>query len=439
MSTTQEQSAPVAVELEPIRLLGLKIKNFNRVEVFEARFDGSGLVAIAGPNGNGKTSALDALEWAFAGARALPKGTSPIRHGTSKTEVLVETDKFVLERVQTPSGNRFNVEGLRLTGVGGKVSQATLDAFFSDLTFNPFGYAAMDPATQRAQLIRACGFEAKLDEIVERRRDVYDNRTAANRSLKTLRTQLEGLKEPDPFTPAEEESAAAIVAEIGEARRHVDARREVERNIESQRSALQASRCRIAALEAELELERAKASELGELVTASLAGLDAMAPAPDVATLEAKLAGVEQRNADARGAQVWRAKKREVEHAQAEVDELERMLSLCDADRAKLLGQVSLPIEGLRIEDDGVSLNGVPLAQASTAETVELGCAIAVALNPQLRVIRIPEGSLLDRSTREAIDRIAREKGFLVLAEVVADEPTGAENEIWICEGRTAA
>jgi hypothetical protein len=59
-----------------------------------------------------------------------------------------------------------------------------------------------------------------------------------------------------------------------------------------------------------------------------------------------------------------------------------------------------MPIDGLSLESGRVMFNGIPLDQGSSAEQLRVSTAIAMSSNPELRVIRIKDGSLLDPDGR---------------------------------------
>ena len=74
---------------------------------------------------------------------------------------------------------------------------------------------------------------------------------------------------------------------------------------------------------------------------------------------------------------------------------------------------------GLGFDDDGVTLDGVPFAQASAAEQLRVSVAMAMALNPKVRIIRITDGSLLDSENLALIEEMAGANGFQVWIERV--------------------
>ena len=74
-----------------------------------------------------------------------------------------------------------------------------------------------------------------------------------------------------------------------------------------------------------------------------------------------------------------------------------------DAEKAKTIAAADMPVTGLGFGDGCVTFDGLPLEQASDAQP-EISMAIAAAMNPKLRVLRIRDGSLLDD---DALARVA--------------------------------
>ena len=69
-------------------------------------------------------------------------------------------------------------------------------------------------------------------------------------------------------------------------------------------------------------------------------------------------------------------------------------------------------------------LNGHPLNQASGAEQLRAGVAIAMALNPKLRVIRVRDGNSLDSGGMRLLAEMAEEHGYQVWIERVDESGT---------------
>jgi hypothetical protein len=93
-----------------------------------------------------------------------------------------------------------------------------------------------------------------------------------------------------------------------------------------------------------------------------------------------------------------------------------------DHRRATLLSDCPMPVPGIGFEADGVTLNDLPLDQASAAEQLKLGLAVACAMNPHLRVMLIRNGSLLDDDAMTMVAKMAEEHGAQIWIERVGND-----------------
>jgi hypothetical protein len=81
-------------------------------------------------------------------------------------------------------------------------------------------------------------------------------------------------------------------------------------------------------------------------------------------------------------------------------------------------------VEGLGFGDDGVTFNGFPFEQCSSAEQLRISTAIGASQNPQLNVMFIRDGSLLDANSLAAVGEIAAKYGSQIWVEKVATDDT---------------
>ena len=109
-----------------------------------------------------------------------------------------------------------------------------------------------------------------------------------------------------------------------------------------------------------------------------------------------------------------KAKKQEYETLTVKIDAI-------DAKKSEMLAKANMPIAGLGINEDGVTYTGIPFDQISSAEQLKVSLAIAMAANPQIRVIRIMDGSLLDGDNFKVIQEMADAKDYQVFVEKVDD------------------
>ena len=99
-----------------------------------------------------------------------------------------------------------------------------------------------------------------------------------------------------------------------------------------------------------------------------------------------------------------------------------------DAEKLTAIEKAKLPVESLSFGDGIVLLNGVPFEQASDAEQLRASCALAMAGNSTLRVLRVRDGSLLDQESLELLAKMADEKDYQVWIErVTSGEKVGFE------------
>ena len=104
------------------------------------------------------------------------------------------------------------------------------------------------------------------------------------------------------------------------------------------------------------------------------------------------------------------------------------------ADLQERIATSTLPVDDLSVIEGAVCFRGIPLSQCSDAEQLRVACAVAMADNPELRVIRIREGSLLDKNAMKVLSEMAESEDWQVWIERVGEETVG-ENAVILREG----
>ena len=107
---------------------------------------------------------------------------------------------------------------------------------------------------------------------------------------------------------------------------------------------------------------------------------------------------------------------------QALVAELTKKLEQLDADKAAKLQGAKFPVAGLGLTDDGVTFEGLPLAEVSASVQLRVSIAIGLALNPTLKVLLIRNGNLLDDDSLKLVAEQAAEAGAQVWMEYVTSD-----------------
>ena len=90
-------------------------------------------------------------------------------------------------------------------------------------------------------------------------------------------------------------------------------------------------------------------------------------------------------------------------------------------ERAGLISNAELPIDGLTFTDDGLELNGVPFVpgKVSDSQTMEIAAKLVIASNPTVKVFRIARGESLGAKRLQTIVELARKNGYQGFIEQV--------------------
>ena len=395
-----------------MKIKSLTVRNFKGARRIEIHAD-EVCNELVGDNGAGKSSVLDAIVAALAGARGME--AQPLTTGASNGEITLDLGDLVIERKLSARNQRPGV--LTITAARGrKMGQRDLDGLFGSFTFDPLAFSRLRPAEQ-VQVVRqlagadVCG---RLDALDRALRDAEETRTEASRSLKRH-------GEPDrPVTArVEPVDTAALTAELTEIAAH-----NAEQTAIIQRAAHAEARI------AELEEQLAAARDALEEIPLSEPMRDATAieqQLSDASATNALAAEWEQYDA---AAKMRRELERDHRHAQERVEDLRR-------ERADVAAGAQLPIPGLAWADDGLRVEGLPFEQLSSAERLRLSVRIGMSVEPSpLRVMFLRDGSLLDGASFDTVRGLAAEHGYQLWVETVGAGHTG--DVIEIVEGETA-
>ena len=401
----------------------------------------SPLVRIAGKNGQGKSSLLDSIQY------GLSKGGSnrTVRRGAKKSKVTIDLGDFVVTKSCTANG-KPSLKVTTATGDAVASPQAFLDGLVGDepVAFDPLEFSRRNPADQATVLRELAGLN--MDEFDDLRAKAYDERKAVNREVKQLEAEYRACPH-HPDAPAEPVSVADLTAELKAIEEHNATRDAKMRELEAARAnvvdmnrrsaekltEIEALRKRIAELEsghAELVTEIGKAVDAGTKLRAEV---DAI-PFRDSADTMAKLEDSQETNAKV-SANVKRAELLDkLTRKQGESESLTEKIEEIDAAVAKAIAEAKYPVDGISIDGDVVLFNGVPLADCATSERTRVSTAIGMALNPELRIMLIRDGSLLDEESLAAYEAMIADEDYQVWIELVGDGG-GGENCFVIEDG----
>jgi hypothetical protein len=282
----------------------------------------------------------------------------------------------------------------------------------ADAMADPVEFAQLPAVKQKAILMGLVELPFNPEELGAKRKGLFDQRTDAARELKRLEAQLAGMHPAPAGTPDAEVSVSDLLREIGAAEESNRRLRQIENDVISNMDLIDRLRAQLAQAEADL--------------VANKAALEAAPDRIDTEALRDRLDDVENVNANVRAKQAREAVLEARAGAQTTVDSLTAGIAALDKEKADGLAAADFPIKGLGFDEDGVTFNDVPFTQASSAERLRVSTAMCMALNPELRVLYIRDGSLLDDSNLDLIGRMAEANDFQIWVERVGTKDAGA-------------
>jgi ABC-type cobalamin/Fe3+-siderophores transport system ATPase subunit len=381
------------------------VKNFKGVREITLSPTGS-LVVVAGANGAGKSSFIDAFVELFdpKGTRLTPK---PIHDGEDEARAEFTDTDLGIRVVRTWRRNDAGrLEVFALDGAKYSKPADMLAELTGGLIFDPVAFLNLDEKKQRDALLAKVDLPFDLDALDREKAGAEQRRLEAGREVKRLEGALASLPKPAPGTPVEEVSAADLVAKLRAAE-------EQNYQIRSARDMAAQTRARISELERQIEDARAALADLEEIERRDQV---------DVITLRADLDRIEETNAGVRMAREHARVSSELAAARAAHEAAQADIDAVEAKKTAGLAAASFPVDGLSVTDDGVTFGGIPFSQVNSAARRKVAFAIATAGEPKLRLVIIRDGDLLDSDSLEGIRELAEQRGYTVLVERDRDE-----------------
>lgn len=395
-----------------MKIVRLTAENVKRLRAVEITPDGT-LQVITGRNGQGKSSVLDAIWLALGGGAASRETLRPIRDGEDRASVTLDLGDLIVTRTWSAGKTALtvtNADGARYSS-----PQSILDNLVGRLSFDPLAFTRLTPAEQRNALLDLVDPGIDLAENAAQRQALYDHRADLGREGRALGD----VAAIDDALPTAEQSASDLIADI---RKAEDLRREV---AEAHAHVASLTAERDATLD-QIKALTKRAEELDGLVKSATQDANGLPKAPNVAALEERLAGVEALNASIRANEAAKQLASRKDRLRADYEAATEQIAALDKAKADALAAAKLPVDGLGFDDSGVTFNGVPFSQASSAEQIRVSLAMAMALNPELRVVRILDGSLLDDDSMRQVAEMAAAADCQVWVERVSDETAAA-------------
>lgn len=396
-----------------------KIENYKGIRgTVEVSTDG-GSVIVQGKNAAGKSSFIDGIVELFD-ARGIRLTPHPIHEGEEEARAeFTDTDldvKITREWKRGKDGKPKSVLTVHaLDGAKHAKPAEVIANLTGGLIFDPSRFLLLDPKPQRDMLLRAVDLPFDLDELEARERAAEDERLKKGQAARAADGAVTNAERPAPGTPDAPVSTADLVARLEEARAH-NARIDQAVRAEQQHSAAQ-DRITDQIKDLEAQIERLRQQYAEESAARTEAKKAAEQPLIATTELEAQVANVDEVNRNVQLGQIYRALEEEAESKRKDHEEAAAQVKHIQKLKADGLKQATFPHPALSVSDEGVLYDGVPFSQVNTGQREEAAFAIATAGQPDLRLVIVKNGDLMDEGSLARIDEIAAERGYTVLIE----------------------
>lgn len=433
-----------------MRIVQLHAENFKRLGVVEID-PGGNVVTVGGENGSGKSSVLDAIFVALKGRAVAPP--KPIRAGAEKCVIRLDMGDLVVTRTFHQKDGLDYTDGIKLEDTEGRrygKPQEVLDGLLGEVGFDPFEFLKLRPKDQAARLLEMVPLSIDLDEFATADKEDFAARRDVNRDVARLEAQVAAIPAEDVPEGAPDRAAltdalanaADTNAGIG---REQQRRDDLGGNLDATRNQAEMARQSADRLRREAEEQDALAKQRdaeADKIAAEIEALEPLAERVDTEALRRQLSEADEVLARIDRQNRRAALERELEAAEAKSKGYTDAMAKRAAARNAALAEAEMPVEGLAfaVDDDGdayLTFEGLPFDkdQISTAAALRVSTAIGMASNPRLRVLRIKDGSLLDKASMKALTEQVEAEDFQLWVEVVGDGGAGIVMEDGLVRG----
>jgi len=420
-------------ENKPVTLTHLTVENIKRLRIVEVTPEGN-LIIVGGDNEQGKSSLLDSIEMLLNGGRSIPD--RPVRQGREKGYIVgTLSNGLNIKRTIMANGNT----SLVVTDAAGQFvssPQTLFDRMKSLLTFDPLAFANAKGSEQRSILMELVGLD--FSEQSAKRAELFAERAAVKKTIQLLTSQV---RDEHKDTPADEVDVVAAVGELKAIAEQAAVRKEgydacmaadgkiarIECDVIALKEAVKNAAHMLDGAKIALAIAREEAKKRSDEFDALPAPVE---PDPDavdpienrVDELNSLIESSQETNQRVRDNRERAVNLAKIAECSKQTAVLQRAIEDLDDDKAAQLRAATFPIEGLAFDDQAVTLNSLPFDQASSAERLRVSVAMGLAMNPELKILLIRDGSLLDATSKAIIAQMAKDAGGQVWCEVVSKD-----------------
>lgn len=404
----------------------VQIKNFKNIENLELDLQGKSIFLI-GDNALGKSSIIQAI-WVALSNKNKPK--EPIREGADKAEIMVVIGADGKE-YQVKKSFTEKTEKLEITSPEGFKTEKleSLAKLVGDINFDILKFVNLvntaDGRREQVKMIRSFLTEetnAKIDAINENIKNIEENRTEINTNIKRLKTAIESqeITTTDRETYKDVVVVEHLIKQQEEAQNIISKIEESEREIIHQQSTIKSLDKQIEEAEKAWKNLVQQQIERQQKVDGLKRELE-NAVKPEIEPIKQQIINAGNHNEMVKKIKALDEQKNTYVNATEKYRALGEEREAKNAEKAKLISDSKLPVENLTFDENGLYLKGIPLdeTQQSTSELMEVGFKLAIAKDPNVRIVQVPRAESLGAKRLKDMMAFAKAHNFQVFYEEV--------------------
>lgn len=377
----------------------IKIRNFKGLDHYEFSLDGKNIY-VMGPNAVGKSSFIDAVYG------KMPK--QPLKENKASGEVAITTDDYIFEFKFNDKGkqylNVFDKEGTRYAS-----PKTLFKEIFGAKEFSIDNFLSWSE-TKKVDFIKdLAGID--WEEVDQRYKELYDERTYLNRNVKEIDAKLIGVD-------LSETPVYIDIEPLKEKIKEAEVKNEPIIHVKNQ---MKAKESELQIVNEQLEQLLEKKRSLNEDLVKGNSWLE-QHELVDIEPIQLQVIQAQENNYKYDSQENLRQLKDESVNTWMKISKIEKEMEEIKELKKSELENANLPIKGLTIDESKLYLDGLPFNsdQINTARRIIAGLEIEAALNVNGEMqIASFDGSLLDNNSIKEVEKWAEENDLQLFIEFV--------------------
>lgn len=425
--------------MEGLKLIRAEVKNFKSISHKIVEFNGRSAI-ILGKNGAGKSSLIQAIT-SPVNSKMVP--SKPIKDGEDNASIELklsgsiggEEQTYNVEMHFTPRDKKGRIvitdeEGSKISETKSMVNSIVGNIGFDILEFINLGLTkdgkvSKPGVKEQIDILKSflpAESRKKLFDLDNEKSTLYEDRAEINRDIKSNAAKLKDAE----MDPAEIEKysvkkdASEIKAKMSSIGEEVSKYDRISNGLKDKEFQAGTISSTIEALTKELAEKTKELELLQEDIDKGRKWLEGK-ERPSMESLSAELEEIDAHNKKVDDVERLKEFDKNVKELTALADAKTERYNAIDPEKAEIFKKTPLPVKGLEFTEDEILYNGLPFneSQHPSSTIIGIGIKIAMALNPNLKVLIIKDGSLLDKKVLKFILKIVEEKGYQVFIETV--------------------